>query len=220
MLGRAAFRLHEAHGRDRLVVGPGRDLLPAPGAVGYAGEGESDRADRARRDEKKDAARVGRADGRIGRTWRAPGQAWDGRPASGSAASARASDRRACTMANSGRHEQQRREGREEQAADDRAARAAHSARWLDRHRRHADDHGERRHQHRAESRARPPPARPSIASLPSASRSRAKLTTRMLFAVATPMHMIAPVRAGTDKRRMRERTASRRCRRARRAAP
>ena len=31
------------------------------------------------------------------------------------------------------------------------------------------------------------------------ASRSRAKLTTRMLFAVATPMHMIAPVSAGTD---------------------
>ena len=28
---------------------------------------------------------------------------------------------------------------------------------------------------------------------------SRAKLTTRMEFAVATPMHMIAPVSAGTD---------------------
>ena len=37
-------------------------------------------------------------------------------------------------------------------------------------------------------------------ASAPSASRSRAKLTTRMLLAVATPMHMIAPVNAGTDK--------------------
>ena len=36
-------------------------------------------------------------------------------------------------------------------------------------------------------------------ASAPSASRSRAKLTTRMLFAVATPMHMIAPVNAGTE---------------------
>ena len=31
------------------------------------------------------------------------------------------------------------------------------------------------------------------------ASRSRAKLTTRMELAVATPMHMIAPVSAGTD---------------------
>ena len=36
-------------------------------------------------------------------------------------------------------------------------------------------------------------------ASAPSASRSRAKLTTRMLLAVATPMHMIAPVKAGTE---------------------
>ena len=35
--------------------------------------------------------------------------------------------------------------------------------------------------------------------SSPSASRSRAKLTTRMLLAVATPMHMMAPVSAGTD---------------------
>ena len=37
-------------------------------------------------------------------------------------------------------------------------------------------------------------------ASLPSESCSRAKLTTRMLLAVATPMHMIAPVSAGTDR--------------------
>ncbi len=36
-------------------------------------------------------------------------------------------------------------------------------------------------------------------ASSPFASPSRAKLTTRMLFAVAMPMHMIAPVRAGTE---------------------
>ena len=34
--------------------------------------------------------------------------------------------------------------------------------------------------------------------SLPCAICSRAKLTTRMLFAVATPMHMIAPINAGT----------------------
>ena len=36
-------------------------------------------------------------------------------------------------------------------------------------------------------------------ASIPSAICSRAKLTTRMEFAVATPMHMMAPVSAGTD---------------------
>ena len=35
-------------------------------------------------------------------------------------------------------------------------------------------------------------------ASSPASMRSRAKLTTSTLFAVATPMHMIAPVRAGT----------------------
>jgi hypothetical protein len=39
-----------------------------------------------------------------------------------------------------------------------------------------------------------------STAFFPSSSCSRAKLTTRMLFAVATPMHMIAPVKAGTDR--------------------
>jgi hypothetical protein len=33
---------------------------------------------------------------------------------------------------------------------------------------------------------------------LPFAICSVAKLTTRMLFAVATPMHMIVPIRAGT----------------------
>ena len=37
-------------------------------------------------------------------------------------------------------------------------------------------------------------------ASAPCARRSRAKLTTRIEFAVATPMHMIAPVSAGTDR--------------------
>ena len=37
------------------------------------------------------------------------------------------------------------------------------------------------------------------IASAPAAMRSRAKAITRMLFAVPTPMHMIAPVSAGTD---------------------
>ena len=33
---------------------------------------------------------------------------------------------------------------------------------------------------------------------MPSVICSRAKLITRTLFAVATPMHMMAPVRAGT----------------------
>ena len=66
------------------------------------------------------------------------------------------------------------------------------------RHRHHADDHGERRHQHRPEARDAGL-ERGLDALLPSASCSRAKLTTRMLFAVATPMHMIAPVSAGTD---------------------
>ena len=42
-------------------------------------------------------------------------------------------------------------------------------------------------------------PARAACAALsPSASRSRANETRRMLFAVATPMHMIMPVRDGT----------------------
>ncbi len=35
--------------------------------------------------------------------------------------------------------------------------------------------------------------------SLPWSRRSRAKLTTRIELAVATPMHMIAPVSAGTE---------------------
>ncbi len=39
-----------------------------------------------------------------------------------------------------------------------------------------------------------------SIGDSPSASFSRQKETTRIEFAVATPMHMIAPVRAGTDR--------------------
>ena len=38
-----------------------------------------------------------------------------------------------------------------------------------------------------------------TAALAPSASRSRAKLTTRIELAVATPMHMMAPVSAGTE---------------------
>jgi hypothetical protein len=39
-----------------------------------------------------------------------------------------------------------------------------------------------------------------AVAFPSSARRSRAKLITSTLLAVATPMHMMAPVRAGTDK--------------------
>ncbi len=38
-----------------------------------------------------------------------------------------------------------------------------------------------------------------AVASPSSSSFSRAKLTTRIELAVATPMHMIAPISAGTD---------------------
>ena len=68
-----------------------------------------------------------------------------------------------------------------------------------ERHRHHADDHGERRHQHRPESREAGIERGARRRRRPASSRSRAKLTTRMLLAVATPMHMIAPVSAGTD---------------------
>ncbi len=65
------------------------------------------------------------------------------------------------------------------------------------RHGQHADDHRQRGHQHRAEAgEARIERRLQRVA--PSFMRSRAKLTTRMLLAVATPMHMMAPVRAGT----------------------
>ncbi len=49
--------------------------------------------------------------------------------------------------------------------------------------------------------RNREPPASnaAAIAFAPAAIRSRAKLITRMLLAVATPMHMMAPVSAGTE---------------------
>ena len=67
------------------------------------------------------------------------------------------------------------------------------------RHRRHADDHGQRRHQHRAEARRAGLDGGDAMALPVSPSRSRAKLTTRIELAVATPMHMMAPVSAGTD---------------------
>ena len=47
--------------------------------------------------------------------------------------------------------------------------------------------------------RTKPASMAAAIGSASCSSRSRAKLTTSTLFAVATPMHMIAPVSAGTD---------------------
>jgi hypothetical protein len=47
-------------------------------------------------------------------------------------------------------------------------------------------------------NRVNPAASAASAGASPASRRSFAKLTTRMLLAVATPMHMIAPVRAGT----------------------
>ena len=47
--------------------------------------------------------------------------------------------------------------------------------------------------------RVKPASSAAAAASSPCAKPSRAKLTSRMLFAVAMPMHMMAPVSAGTD---------------------
>ena len=99
--------------------------------------------------------------------------------------------------------EHQRRNGREDKAADDGAAERRILFATLakaERHRQHADDHRKRRHQHRPEA----CPAgierrRRGIVALRQLF-PRAKLMSRMLFAVATPMHMIVPIRAGTLK--------------------
>ena len=47
--------------------------------------------------------------------------------------------------------------------------------------------------------RTKPASSAAAVASPRTSSRSRAKLITSTLLAVATPMHMIAPVSAGTD---------------------
>ena len=47
--------------------------------------------------------------------------------------------------------------------------------------------------------RTKPASIAAAVASPCSSKRSRAKLITNTLFAVATPIHMIAPVNAGTD---------------------
>ena len=53
---------------------------------------------------------------------------------------------------------------------------------------------------HTGRSRVVPASSAACSASLPSARASLAKLSTRMLLAVATPMVMIAPINAGTLK--------------------
>ena len=96
----------------------------------------------------------------------------------------------------------------DQQAADDRAAErrvllAAFAE--AERHRQHADDHGERGHQHRAQPRVTGVESRRRARSCPRCSCSFAKVTIRMLFAVATPMLMIAPISDGHVERGVRE---------------
>ena len=52
---RSALGLHDAHRRNGLGVGPGRDLLSALGAIRDAEEGEAGGADRKHADDKQDA---------------------------------------------------------------------------------------------------------------------------------------------------------------------
>ena len=68
-----------------------------------------------------------------------------------------------------------------------------------ERHRDHAQDHGTGGHQHGTETREPGVEGR-GYRIIPCSSLSRAKLTRRTLFAVAIPMHMIAPVRAGMER--------------------
>ena len=86
------------------------------------------------------------------------------------------------------------------QAADHRAAERrillaafAHP----ERHRQHADDHRKRRHGDGPDAREAGRKRR-FQRILPSARSSLAKVTIRILFAVATPIHMIAPISDGT----------------------
>ena len=120
------------------------------------------------------------------------------------------------------RHKKERRERGEKQAADDGAAeRSVLLAAFAEAegHGHHADDHGESGHDDRTD--ANEAGFESGVAAfLPSAICSRAKETIKMLLAVATPMHMIAPVSEGTFKRGVGDQAASSRCRQARRAAP
>src|SRR6266850_2083242 len=95
----------------------------------------------------------------------------------------------------------QRRDGREDQPADHGAAERRVLLTALaepQRHRRHADNHRQRGHQHRAE---------PDETGLNGGCNGIAELFVALAreadhqhaLAVATPMHMMAPVSAGTD---------------------
>ena len=102
-----------------------------------------------------------------------------------------------------GWNKKQRRHGRAEQAADHGAAQGrvllsafAHAHR----HRHHADNHRKRRHDDRTEAREPGFDGRLQRIAMVSI-RSLANDTTRMLLAVATPMHMIEPISAGTLSR-------------------
>ena len=63
----------------------------------------------------------------------------------------------------------------------------------------HADDHGERGHDDGAEAGGAGFDGGARRRRRVAARRSLAKETTRMLLAVATPMHMMAPISAGTE---------------------
>ena len=69
-----------AHRRNRLGVGPGRDLLSALGAIRDAEKGESAGADRKNADDKQDAARFGGLAGArrfgLGGVGKSFGQSW------------------------------------------------------------------------------------------------------------------------------------------------
>ena len=96
-----------------------------------------------------------------------------------------------------------------EQAADDGTperrvllAALAHA----ERHRQHADDHRQRRQRITGRSRVMPDASGAAAVASRSCWRcSLANVTSRMLLAVATPMHMIAPISAGTLRVVLRE---------------
>ena len=56
----------DAYGRNRLSIGPGRDLLSALGAIRDAEKGESAGANRNHADDKQDTARLGALGGGVG----------------------------------------------------------------------------------------------------------------------------------------------------------
>ena len=56
MFQRAGFSLNKTHGRNRLLVGPGFDLLLAPGAIMDTERGQCDRAHRNEAQQKQDPA--------------------------------------------------------------------------------------------------------------------------------------------------------------------